>query len=78
MNGPHDRELFEADDEDFTDEQLPMVYNSRRHREKIEGSALETHSWRMKERVLVMRFFLFHNYLVDGSIVVDVAEYVFL
>lgn len=51
MNGQHDHEFFEENEEDLMDEQLPMVLNLRRHTEKIEGSALETHSWRMKERM---------------------------
>ena len=51
MNGPHENEFFEEDDEDLMDGQVPVVCNASRHTEKIEGSTLETQTWRMKERV---------------------------
>ncbi|XP_076441319.1 regulatory-associated protein of mTOR-like isoform X2 [Babylonia areolata] len=53
MNGPNGNTFFEEDDDDLTDEQLPVVCNERRHTEKIEGLTLtlETQTWRMKERM---------------------------
>ncbi|XP_070187994.1 regulatory-associated protein of mTOR-like isoform X2 [Littorina saxatilis] len=51
MNGPVDNEFFEEDDDDLMDSQLPIVCSQSRHTERIEGSTLETQTWRMKERM---------------------------
>lgn len=39
------------DNENDTENTLPLAFTSKRHIEKIEGSKSVTQTWRMKERV---------------------------
>ena len=56
MAGEVDSGLYEEDENELADRQLPIAFNEPRHKEIIEGSHCLTQTWRMKERVSVYFF----------------------
>ncbi|XP_041364724.1 regulatory-associated protein of mTOR-like isoform X2 [Gigantopelta aegis] len=51
MAGEVDIGLYEEDESELGDRQLPIAFNEARHKEIIEGSHCLTQTWRMKERM---------------------------